>query len=250
MCLRVEKLFQSRRNHRIEHIVVGELSSLRDRSWCHKFVNWFGNLNLPCKGKKAVVWSMCISSESWWTIVSQMPELKRTSVYMLNRYEFNETSRSGRNGALQISIGTEGDGSRAIIESTKAQAKHSRCGKNSKSMRSQTGTQLRKNTLNEVEVAEVREVGNVGADRTGGKRENGTFNNNMSSEMEMSADEYVTQTPFHFEPMRCAHIGKVHCCMNCALWCAHQKDVRLRAYSQLLLLAECEAQIQQLLKQI
>ena len=27
-----------------------------------------------------------------------------------------------------------------------------------------------------------------------------TCNNDMKSEMEMSADEYVTQTPFHLEP--------------------------------------------------
>ena len=62
---------------------------------------------------------------------------------------------------------------------------------------------------NEVDVAEVLEVGHVGGDKTGGKRTKGTFNNDMASEMEMSEDEHVTQTPFHLEPMRC--------CMNCAL---------------------------------
>ena len=46
----------------------------------------------------------------------------------------------------------------------------------------------------------------------------------MSSEMEMSADEYVTQTPFHLEPMRRAHVGKVQCCMNRATAiCAREK---------------------------
>ena len=58
--------------------------------------------------------------------------------------------------------------------------------------------------------------------------------------------------------MLCAHIWKSP--VNCALWCAHEKNVRLRAYrkvwclhfpshSRLLLLAECETQIGQLLKQ-
>ena len=58
----------------------------------------------------------------------------------------------------------------------------------------------------EVEVAEVREVRHAGEDRTGRKRTNGTFNNGMSSEMEMSADECGVLT-----------LGKVQCCMNCAL---------------------------------
>ena len=44
---------------------------------------------------------------------------------------------------------------------------------------------------------------------------NDTCNNDMKSEMEMSADEYVTQTPFHLEPMRCANIGIVQM-MRCA----------------------------------
>ena len=70
---------------------------------------------------------------------------------------------------------------------------------------------------NEVEVAEVLEVRHVGEDKTGGKRTNGTFTNDMASEMEMSAERCVTHIPFYLEPMRCAHIGKVQCCMNCAL---------------------------------
>ena len=44
-------------------------------------------------------------------------------------------------------------------------------------------------------------------------RTDGTFNNNnMSGGMEMSADEYVTQTNFHLEPMRCAHIVRDGIC--------------------------------------
>ena len=54
---------------------------------------------------------------------------------------------------------------------------------------------------NEVEVAEVLDVGHVGEDRTEGKRTNGTFNNDL-------VVEHVTQISFHLEPMRCAHIGK------------------------------------------
>ena len=46
VCLRVEKLFQCRRNHRIKHIVVREVSLPRNQSRCYKFVNWFGNLNV------------------------------------------------------------------------------------------------------------------------------------------------------------------------------------------------------------
>ena len=44
MCLRVEKPFQCRRNHRIKHIEIREIV-LHNRSWSHKFVNWFGNFN-------------------------------------------------------------------------------------------------------------------------------------------------------------------------------------------------------------
>ena len=62
---------------------------------------------------------------------------------------------------------------------------------------------------NEVEVGEVLDTEHAGEDRTGGKRTNGTFNNDMASEMDMSAEKRVTQIPFHLEPMRCAHIGKV-----------------------------------------
>ena len=40
MYLRVVKIFQCRRNHRIKHIVVGEVVSSHNRSRCHKFVNW------------------------------------------------------------------------------------------------------------------------------------------------------------------------------------------------------------------
>ena len=60
------------------------------------------------------------------------------------------------------------------------------------------------------------EAEHVGEERIGGKRTNGTFNNDMASEMEMRAEEHVSQIPFYLEPMRCAHIGKVQCCMNCA----------------------------------
>ena len=45
MWLCVEKLFQCRRNHRIKHVVVRKIMSPRNRSRCHKFVNWFSNLN-------------------------------------------------------------------------------------------------------------------------------------------------------------------------------------------------------------
>ena len=60
-------------------------------------------------------------------------------------------------------------------------------------------------------------------DRTRGKRENGPFNNDMSSEMEMIAYEHVTQTPFRLEPMWCSHTGNVRC-GECT-----RKCVRLRA---------------------
>ena len=79
--------------------------------------------------------------------------------------------------------------------------------------------------------------------------------------MEMCVDEHVAQTPLHLDPVRCAHTGKEQCCMNGALWSAHEKNVRLRAYrlvwclhlpshSRLLLLAECETQIQDFFKKI
>ena len=45
MWLCVEKLSQCRRNHRIKHVVVRKIMSPRNRSRCHKFVNWFSNLN-------------------------------------------------------------------------------------------------------------------------------------------------------------------------------------------------------------
>ena len=45
MYLCVEKSLQCRRNHRIEHIVVKKIVSHQNRSRCHKFFNWLGNLN-------------------------------------------------------------------------------------------------------------------------------------------------------------------------------------------------------------
>ena len=80
--------------------------------------------------------------------------------------------------------------------------------------------------LNEVEVAEVWEVGQVGEDRARGKREAGTFNNDKSSEREKSADEHVTQTLFHFQPTRCSHTGNVRI-MRCGA--CTRKSVCLRA---------------------
>ena len=80
---------------------------------------------------------------------------------------------------------------------------------------------------NEVEVAEVWEVGQVGEEKTWGKRENGTSNNDMSSEMEMNADEHLTQTPFHLEPMWGSHTGRNVRLMRCGA--RTRKSVRLRA---------------------
>ena len=45
MCLRVEKLFQCRRNHRIKQIEVREISTPHNRSRCHKFASWLCSLN-------------------------------------------------------------------------------------------------------------------------------------------------------------------------------------------------------------
>ena len=42
----VENLLQCRRNHRIKHIVVGEICSLHNRSRRHKFVDWLCYLNI------------------------------------------------------------------------------------------------------------------------------------------------------------------------------------------------------------
>ena len=102
--------------------------------------------------------------------------------------------------------------------------------------------------LNEVEVAEVWEVRQVGEDRARGKREVGTFNNDISSEREKSADEHVTQTLFHLQPTRCSHTGNVRI-MRCGA--CTRKSVCLRAsgwvwslhtpsHSRLLLLVECK----------
>ena len=50
------------------------------------------------------------------------------------------------------------------------------------------------------------EAGHVGEDsRTGGKRTNGTFNNDMASEMEMSVDEHVTNSLSPWANAVCPH---------------------------------------------
>ena len=58
MYLRVEKLFKCRRNHRIKHIVVGEVVSSHNRSRCHKFVNWLCHLNFfdPLHCEMGICW--------------------------------------------------------------------------------------------------------------------------------------------------------------------------------------------------
>ena len=78
---------------------------------------------------------------------------------------------------------------------------------------------------NEIEVAEVWKQDKLVRIRLG-KRENGTSNNDMSSEMEMNADEHLTQTPLHLEPM-CSHTGRNVRLMRCGA--CTKKSVRLRA---------------------
>ena len=78
---------------------------------------------------------------------------------------------------------------------------------------------------------EVREVGQVSEDRTWGKRENGTFNNDMSSEMEMGAN---TRHKLLFTLRQCG-VPTLEKCG--AVWSVHcdlrtRKNVRLRASGQ------------------
>ena len=81
---------------------------------------------------------------------------------------------------------------------------------------------------NEVEVAEVLDIEHA-EDRTGGKRTNGTFNDDMANEMEMSAEKCATQIPFtlSLEPLRCAHVGKVQYEL-CTVRCAREKCASAR----------------------
>ena len=60
----------------------------------------------------------------------------------------------------------------------------------------------------EVEDAEVLDTEHVGEDKTGGKQTNGTFNEDMANEMEMSGEKCATQVPVHLEPVRCATLEK------------------------------------------
>ena len=70
---------------------------------------------------------------------------------------------------------------------------------------------------NEVGVAEVLDTQHVGEDKTGGKWTNGTFNNDMANEMEMSTEKCATEIPFTLSQYRvpttekCGAVWIVHC---------------------------------------
>ena len=61
--MRREKHFHCRHNHRIKHIVVGEICSHHKRSRCHKLVNWFCFLNffdpMHCDVRNCWLWTYC-----------------------------------------------------------------------------------------------------------------------------------------------------------------------------------------------
>ena len=78
-------LFQCRRNHRIQHIVVGEISSPCNRLRCQRFVNWFCNLNFfdPEHCEMRICW--------FWTYFSfevHVPALKCHRVRKFSQMQF------------------------------------------------------------------------------------------------------------------------------------------------------------------
>ena len=60
----------------------------------------------------------------------------------------------------------------------------------------------------------------VGEDVTGWNRRSGPSNKDMTNEIETTAEKRATQIPSNSS----------QCGVGCALWCAHEKNVRLRAY--------------------